>query len=573
VAGAGLSRRQKKSGNSNVDTRVAETVADDFLHLLGERGIDYLFANAGTDFSPVIEAFAKAEALGVKVPKPVTVPHEAVAVAMAQGYYFATGRPQAVMVHVTVGTANALGNLINLARANVPLLMLAGRTPLVEGGLAGARDRSIQWAQEAFDQAGMLREYVKWDYELRNANQVEEVVNRAIGIARSEPQGPVYLALPREVLAAPATPGKGRQPLVPSAAAPSADCVAEIARLIRDATSPLILTGGMDRRDTGLAGFAERFAIPVVHHMPQYAALPTAHPMNLGLGPIDITLDADLIIVLECDVPWIPLREKLRADCKVVHVGPDPLFERYPMRSFQADLALRSSGAAAIAALAAELGEPDAPFARAIEERRRRVAGRRARHEADIEAGLQQGMSAGLVTRTLSDICGDDTVYVSDYTIHQPFIRNLRPGQYLGMPPAGCLGWGMGAAMGIKLATPEKLVVAGVGDGTYFLSSPLASHHVSRAENLPFLTVIYNNRRWGAVRNAVNALHPKGYAMSSNRPPLMSLEPSPDFEKIVEACGGAGYRVETRAELRGALEAAVATVRGGRQAVVNVTIP
>jgi acetolactate synthase-1/2/3 large subunit len=143
----------------------------------------------------------------------------------------------------------------------------------------------------------------------------------------------------------------------------------------------------------------------------------------------------------------------------------------------------------------------------------------------------------------------------------------------MGMSPAGCLGWGLGAALGIKLARPDKLVVAGLGDGAYFLAEPLAAHHVSRAENLPFLTVIYNNRRWGAVRNAVQALHPQGFALRSNHPPLMSLEPSPDFEKLVETCGGKGYRVDARANLRPSLEAAVTTVRSGRQAVVTVMLP
>ena len=552
-----------------------ETVADDIFRLMAERNVTYLFANAGTDFSPVIEALAKAQALGTPVPKPVTVPHEAVAVAMAQGYYFATGSPQAVMVHVNVGTANALGNLINLARANVPLLMLAGRTPLVEGGLSGARDRNIQWAQETFDQAGMVREYVKWDYELRNGTQAEEVVNRAIEVTCSEPPGPVYLSLPREVLAAPAVSGRGRKPIIPSPIAPSAAHVVQIADLIRQAKSPLVITGGMESSDTGLAKFVDKFAIPVLHHVPLFNAIPTAHPMNLGLGPSELTVESDLILVLQCDVPWIPSREKLQPGCKVVHVGSDPLFERYPMRSFQADLALRCSGRAAIEALLLALNVPDPAFSRRIEDRRARIALKKTAHSAALEALVDEDkdLSGGLITRVLSEVCGEDTVYVSDYNIHQPFIPTLKPGQYMGMSPAGCLGWGMGAAMGIKLAAPEKLVVVGVGDGTYFLSAPLASHHVSRAENLPFLTVIYNNRRWGAVRNAVQALHPDGYAMRSNNPPLMSLDPSPDFEKIVETCGGVGYRVETRADLRRTLEAAVATVRSGRQAVVNVMIP
>src|SRR5260370_36124940 len=104
------------------------------------------------------------------------------------------------MVHVSVGTANALCGVFNAARANVPILFTAGRSPLTEEGLPGARDTYIHWAQEMFDQAGMLREIVKWDYELRNGVQLEMVIDRALTIAKSPPEGPVYLSLPREVL-------------------------------------------------------------------------------------------------------------------------------------------------------------------------------------------------------------------------------------------------------------------------------------------------------------------------------------------------------------------------------------
>ena len=139
------------------------TVADAYLSLLASRGVDYLFANAGTDFAPLIEALAKAQAgkSEGKHPQPFLVPHENVAVAMAHGYYIATGRVQAVMVHVGLGTANAINGLYNAARQNVPILFTAGRTPILEGGLPGSRSHCINWAQEMFDQAGMVRELVK----------------------------------------------------------------------------------------------------------------------------------------------------------------------------------------------------------------------------------------------------------------------------------------------------------------------------------------------------------------------------------------------------------------------------
>src|SRR5580693_988037 len=194
--------RQRESDMSRKELKV-DSVAEAYLALLVDRGVEYLFANAGTDFAPIVEAYAKAAHTGMKAPKPMLATHENLAMSMAHGYAAASGRVPAVMVHVSVGTANALCGVFNAARENVPILFTAGRSPLTEEGLPGARDTYIHWAQEMFDQAGMLREMVKWEYELRNGIQVETVVDRALTIATSPPEGPVYLTLPREVLAEP----------------------------------------------------------------------------------------------------------------------------------------------------------------------------------------------------------------------------------------------------------------------------------------------------------------------------------------------------------------------------------
>src|SRR5919206_4579820 len=180
-----------------------ESVAEAYLALLAERGIEYLFANAGTDFAPIVEAYAKAAHSGLPAPKPLIATHENLALSMAHGYAVASGKVPAVLVHVSVRTPNALCGVFNAARENVPILFTAGRSPLTEEGLPGARDTYIHWAQEMFDQAGMLREMVKWEYELRHGVQLETVLDRALTLATSPPEGPVYLSLPREVLAAP----------------------------------------------------------------------------------------------------------------------------------------------------------------------------------------------------------------------------------------------------------------------------------------------------------------------------------------------------------------------------------
>ena len=217
----------------------------------------------------------------------MTVPHENVAMAMAHGYYRISGKPAAVMVHVTVGTANAINGIINAARDNIPVLLAAGRTPLTETGSIASRNRPIHWGQEAFDQGGMLREYVKWDYELRSGQPVDAVVDRALDIAMSEPRGPVYLTLPREVLSAPAVATRRQtvRPLGTIAPEPAQAAIEEAAALIAKAELPLIVTSSVGRVPAAveaLAALADEFALPVVQAEPRDMNLPTDHPMHLG---------------------------------------------------------------------------------------------------------------------------------------------------------------------------------------------------------------------------------------------------------------------------------------------------
>src|SRR5437763_833160 len=257
-----------------------DSVAEAYLALLADRGVEYLFANAGTDFAPIVEAYAKAAHSGQKAPKPLLATHENLALSMAHGYAAASGRVPAVMVHVSVGTANALCGVFNAARANVPILFTAGRSPLTEEGLPGARDTYIHWAQEMFDQAGMLREMVKWDYELKNGVQLETVIDRALTLATSPPEGPVYLSLPREVLAEKLSGFAYDSPARRVAASPPAPdeaAVAAAAEILASAQNPLIITADAGRdlaAVSALADFAERFAIPVVEHRQRYLCLP-----------------------------------------------------------------------------------------------------------------------------------------------------------------------------------------------------------------------------------------------------------------------------------------------------------
>jgi acetolactate synthase I/II/III large subunit len=558
-----------------------ETAADAWLGLLAARGIEYLFANGGTDFAPVVEAYAKGRKLGWRLPQIVIVPHENMGVAMAHGYAMVTGRPQAMMVHVGVGTANSLNGLINASRQNVPILFTAGRTPITESGaVPAARNNYIHWAQEHFDQGGMLREFVKWDYELRHAEQIETVLDRALAIAKSEPQGPVYVTLPREVLASQFQNPFSETSTIAQASPPAADpeALEEAAKLLGGAQNPLLITASGGRTSDSaraIEQLAQMLAVPVVHYRPRHLALSTEHPMHCGWDPHAPLKQADVVLVVECDVPWIPKEGKPRPDAKVIHIGPDPLFESYPLRGFRADLALTGAVGPTLQALW-RAAQKQAVSLKRIEERRKAVTLLSDEIRKKGRAGVDPtpaSITGKWLSACVNKVLDDNTILVNEYptVLEEMVIRE--PGRYFGNPSAGGLGWGMGAALGAKLAAPDRTVICAVGDGAYMFGNPTAVHYVSEAMRLPVLFVIANNARWAAVHRSTLSTYPKGYASAEKEPPFATLEPSPRFEHVVQASGGHGERVSEPNALMPALERALKVVREEkRQAVLNVCL-
>jgi acetolactate synthase-1/2/3 large subunit len=563
-------------------TFAPETAAEAWLGLLAARGVDYLFANGGTDFAPIVEAYAKGQKLGWRLPEVVIVPHENMGVAMAHGYAMVTGRPQAMMVHVGVGTANALNGLINASRQNVPILFTAGRTPLTESGaVPAARNNYIHWAQEHFDQGGMLREFVKWDYELRHAEQVETVVDRALAIAKSEPQGPVYVTLPREILASDfSKTGFSTHTTIAPASPPAADpgVLEEAARILAAAQRPLLITANGGRTlesSRAIEQLAQALAVPVVHYRPRYLARSTEHPMHCGWDQHALLKEADVVLVVDCDVPWIPKEGKPKPGAKVIHVGPDPLFARYPLRGFRTDLALTGAVAPTLQSLW-RAAQKHAVSVKAVEERRQAVAKVSADIRNRARAGVEPAPAAitgKWLSACMNRLLDANTVLVNEYPTVLEEMVIKEPGHYFGNTSAGGLGWGLGAALGAKLASPDKTVICALGDGAYMFGNPTAGHYVSEAMRLPVLFIVANNARWAAVHRSTLATYPNGVASKTSNPPFATLEPSPRFEHVIQASGGHGERVSEPQELMPALERALRVVKEEkRQALVNVCL-
>ena len=551
---------------------------------LRQLGVEYVFCNSGTDFPPIIEGLAAAERGGLDLPSAMVVPHEQAAVAMAHGYYAATGRPQAVMVHTNVGLANGVMGMINAAADHVPLVLLSGRTPVTEQGRFGARTVPIGWGQEMRDQHALVRETTKWDYELRFPEQVPELLDRGLAIARSSPPGAVYLSLPREVLCAPCPADALAAPvsMQPSyTAAPETDLV-RLAGLLMEAENPLVIAqrgAGTRAGFDALARFARAWGIPVCQYWAVALAMSYEHPSCVGSDVGPWLAEADLVVILDGLAPWAPQVHPQRADAQVVNLGPDPLHHRFPVRNFRSDLSITGEVGDALVRLDALMRAGEREHA-ALRRRRREALKRRVtRIRAGWEAAEAAGASTAPMTKAWVARCVGDLMRAHDAAVlcelgcPLDHVRPTDPASWRDLPHSGGLGWSLPAALGMKLAQPDRLVIATMGDGSYMFSNPVACHQVGEGQDIPVLSVIVNNLEWNAVRRATMGLYPDGHAVRSNRMPLTSLAPSPDFARVVGASRGHGETVSDPGELPQALERAARIVmEERRQAVVNVMV-
>ena len=553
--------------NGTVQVSAGEAI----LRSLKANGIDYLFINPGSDFAPIIEAYASASS--DKIPQAVTAAHENVVVAMAHGYFLATGRMQAAAVHVNVGLANAVMGLLNAHSDDVPIFMISGRNPLTEGERKGSRRTPIQYGQEMFDQTSLVREAVKWDYELRYAENAADLVSRGASIARMEPTGAVYLSLPREPLCElTGLPGEPAQ-VAPSQAQPDPVAIEEAARKLAAAESPLIICSrgdadGVISRE--LTGISEENSIAVSEVYVTRNVLPSGFRNGIGGNVAAHLPGADVVLVVDANVAWIETKSRPAEGAEVIHLGPDPLFTRVPVRGYRATQAIQCNTAAGLKALRAALPK------RVNSVRQAAIDARRvAFHASNLAKQALPGSGIATkpwVAKCVSDILGDGTV-IAERAGPRSLFNLSRPNQWFGNTQAGGLGWALPAALGYQLANRDRLTVCVTGDGSYMFANPVACHQAAAAQELPVLTVVLNNGGWDAVRTSTLEIYPDGAAARANHVPTVPFLPTPEYGRIAEAAGCHAEIVEQAEDLPAALDRALNVIREEkRQAVLDVKV-
>jgi acetolactate synthase-1/2/3 large subunit len=563
------------------------TTSTALLEAMREAGARYVFANLGSDHTAIMEAYALADRAGAARPLPelVLCPHESVALSAAHGYAQVSGQPQAVIVHTDCGTQNLGGAIHNASRGRVPVLIFAGLSPMTqEGELTGTRTEFIHWLQDTPDQRGMLRGYAKYEHEIRSGRNVKQIVHRAMQIACSEPAGPVYLTAAREVLEEqlPPQPPQGDwwDPVAPAALAP--EVADEVAAALAGARSPLVVTSYLGRDPSAvpeLVRLCELAAVAVIESVPMRVNFPGDHPLHLGYQwngqeQNPALAEADVIVVLGSDVPWIPARNRPNRAARLYVIDVDPLKAQLPLWHVPATRYAMADLATALRQLSGRLAASRLDEAAIAA----RAAAIMAAHEAQRAewASREHPMPDGTITpeylvACVRDVLGPDalvlTEAISSYQVVSEHLQASRPGSLLGSG-GGSLGWSGGAAVGAKLAAPDRTVVSLVGDGSYMFGVPSSAQWMARRYHAPSLTVIFDNQGWKAPSLSALAVHPAGGGFAA------SFRPAADLAGVAAAAGGAYARtVATAGLLTPTLREALDCVKNGQGAVVSVRVP
>jgi acetolactate synthase-1/2/3 large subunit len=560
-----------------------------FLEGLNELGFDYLFCNFGTDHAPLIEAMAAFRRAGREMPATILCPHENTAVHMAAGYAVATGRGQGVMVHVDAGTANSAMALHNLCRARIPVMLMAGKAPFTtRGELLGTRDTYVHFVQEPFDQASVVRPYTKWEYNLPSGVIAKEALRRAHTVMESDPKGPVYMTFPRETLTENFSEGAIRSypaERFGSVAARGVDAGAidAVASKLLAAERPLLITAYAGRNHKTVAVLDElaRFAgIRVIEFNPLYVSLPHDSPCHGGFTPAKALSEADVGLLVDVDVPWIPSDMPDNPATWWAHIDIDAEKRNFPMWTFPGNLRLPGDSHRILSDLLTTLkAKADTGFKTRAAARVAKLAEEgRARREAAAKLAANRGtagqISPHFVCAALAKALKPSDIVLNEAIRNGPVVfaqmPRTEPGTLVGLAGGG-LGFSGGMALGLKLAQPERTVVQIAGDGTFYFSNPQSTQAVSRQYKLPILTVVLDNSGWAAVKEATLRVYPEGEAKAAADYGAL-LAPDMDFAKVAEAAGAHGELVSDPDAVEAAIARCLEAMRGGRSAILHAKV-
>ena len=548
--------------------------AEAFIEVLNANGVECIFYNPGVDVAPILTALSRYNESGKHAPRGILCLHESVALAAAHGNYLVSGRPQVVLVHSELGTHQVGGAIHQAQWGRVPVVLCAG--------VRGPAQR-VNWLNEPYDQGNIVRDCVKWDHELKSNENLHDILQQAIHIASTDPCGPVYLYYSMDEMVkkidkemnAPA--GRDMMTSTPRA---DVDTLNEAADMLLKAEDPLILTGYSGRHRgsvASLVGLAETLSVRV-STAPIRMNFPSDHPLCAGIEPNDglsnvnpYLPSADVLLVIDYDLPYAAPKPVPGPDTKIIHIDADHKKQGVPLWGRQADIMIKAESREVIPALEGIIRQRKTPEQRArFHDRFKRLESEHRKlrdgwHALGKNSAGQKPISPHWLCHCINEVVDEDTIIVdqtitSSLSVSQQIRRNT-PGTLLACS-GGCIGWALPAALGVKIAAPDKTVVSLMGDGAFVFGCPTATLWPANYYKAPFLSIIFNNQAYGAVK-----AHFKRSDIKDK--PRGDIAPPPDYALLAQACNGYGRTVDDPSDVLPALKDAIGQVRNGRAAVLD----
>jgi benzoylformate decarboxylase len=531
-----------------------------FLDLLKQEGVNIMFGNPGTTELPLMDAFAVENDI-----RYILGLQEAALMAMADGYAQASGKLTVLNLHVAPGLGNAMGMLYDAQMAGSPIMVTAGQQDteyLVEEPVLSA------------DLATLAKPFVKFSAQVERLKDLPILVHRAAKTALAPPTGPVFLSLPGDILKS----DGDIELLEPTRVAPRVrgdiDAVNAAADLLAKAQNPVIMAGdavAQSRAHKELAALAEAIGAPVyTEFVPNTASFPSSHPLYRGSmtrsqqGVREVLDKHDLFFSVGGDMFTWSLPSKVKPipqGMPVIHLDTDPwqIGKSYPaevgilgdpkatLPDITAAVQARMSGAAKAAA-ATRLSNATA----AIKAEREAF---RAKARALANKTPVQPLA---LLEAIGAMLPKDAVVIEEVLSSAPGARSLinsdDPQSFFALRGGG-IGWGLPAAIGVKLALPERPVVGLIGDGSAMYTAQAlwsAAHHKIGCA----VFVILNNGSYRILKQRMNAM--REYAAQADHYPAMDLvDPAIDYVGLAGSLGVKGARASTLDEVREHLKAAL----------------
>ncbi|MCE2464855.1 MAG: thiamine pyrophosphate-binding protein [Dehalococcoidia bacterium] len=554
------------------------------LEAIRELDIDYIISSPGSDWAPVWEALARQKANETKGPTYINCWHETLAVAMAMGYTQATGRMQAVLLHAGVGLLQGSLGIQTATQGEVPMLILSGEA--VSYGEDPDLDPGRQWITGLSVVGGPDRwaaPITKWSSHVTSHHTLYETVLRAGEMSQRVPKGPTYVDVPLEVMLQDWTPSEG--PGAPHGAPrvyPDPEGLAAASELLRRSKNPVIVSesGGRDPVSFNyIQELADLLAAPVVETgTPVFANFPKDNPLHMGWDSGPFLAESDLFLLIGAKVPWYPPSTR-PTSAKVVAIDESPYKGYMVYQTLGADVSLEGDMATTLGLLLDQLKPEGGLDDGAIAQRRTRWESEHRARQDKAVLDAQKARSASPIDpvwlcAALSEVMPDNAVYVEETITHRPAIlkhvRWNRAGSYY-HPPTGGLGVGLGTALGVKLADPERPVVCLMGDGSFNYNPVTQALGAAREHDLPLLIVVFNNGRYASMRRNHLTFYPGGVAANNNDFYGVNI-PGPRYAELCTAFGGYGDTVETPERLPAALAEGLEAVRNGQTAIIDVAL-